>query len=360
MRTVDLEELASKQSGWLDASGPEADIILSTRARLARNAAGFKFVGKSTIKEKAEIETFIKDRLPRVPELDFRYLPLKDASVTDRLFLVERHLISKEHANADWPRGMAISKDGAVSIMVNEEDHLRIQVLRSGLRLRAAEEEAHHTEQLLAGILPFCFSSQFGYLTACPTNVGTGLRLSVLLHLPVLAMLNQIEQVFRVLSRLNYIVRGLYGEGTRASGDFFQISNHVTLGKSEMQTVAEMEKLVPQIIKFERDCRQRLLAENRVRIEDRVWRAYGILSHARAISSEETLEHLSAVRLGVNSGLIEKIPITLVNELFITTQPGHLQRRHSKTLSAAERDVVRAERIRERLRECRETPAGKG
>ncbi len=349
MRPVDLKELASRQSGWLDAGGPEADIIVSTRARLARNVVGFKFVGRSTLKEKAETEAFIKDRLPTVPELDLRYMPLKDTSATDRLFLVERHLISKEHANADWPRGMAIGKDGSVSIMVNEEDHLRIQVLRSGLRLHAAEEEAHDTEQLLAGVLPFCFSSQFGYLTACPTNVGTGLRLSVLLHLPVLAMLNQMEQVFRVLSRLNYIVRGLYGEGTRASGDFYQISNHVTLGKSEAQTVAEMEKLVPQIIKFERDCRQRLLAENKVRIEDRVWRAFGILSNARAISSEETLEHLSAVRLGVNTGIIEKIPIMLVNELFIATQPGHLQRKQSKTLSATERDVVRAECVRSAL-----------
>lgn len=349
MQAIDLDELASRQSAWLDASGPEADIIVSTRARLARNAVGFKFVGRATLKEKVETETFIRERLAFVPELDLRYLPLKDASATDRLFLVERHLISKEHANADWPRGIAIGKDDSVSIMVNEEDHLRIQVLRSGLQLRAAESEAYRVERLLACALPFCFSSRFGYLTACPTNVGTGLRLSVLLHLPVLAMLNQIEQVFRVLSRLNYIVRGLHGEGTRALGDFYQVSNHVTLGKSEEQTVSEMEKLVPQIVKFERDCRQRLLAEKRVRIEDRVWRAFGVLSHARAISSEETLEHLSAIRLGVNMGIVDHTPITLVNELFITTQPGHLQRKYRKTLSPAERDVVRADCIRAAL-----------
>ncbi|MDQ7780611.1 MAG: protein arginine kinase [Planctomycetota bacterium] len=352
MDEVNLDELATKPNTWLDASGPEADIVVSTRARLARNAAGHRFSTKATHKDKAEIETLASQKISELQDLNLHYVPLKEAPATDKLFLVERHLISKEHANADWPRGVAIAPESGISVMVNEEDHLRIQVLRSGFRLGEAEEAVYRVEDAIAKVLPFCFRPQFGYLTACPTNVGTGLRLSVLLHLPVLAMLNQIDQVFRVLSRLSYIVRGLYGEGTRASGDFYQISNHVTLGKSEQQTVAEMEKLIPQIVKFERECRVKLISENRTRLEDRVWRAFGILSNARAINSEETLEHLSAVRLGVNTGLIKRVPIGLVNDLFIATQPGHLQKLQNRMLSPAERDAVRADLIRRKLAEC--------
>jgi protein arginine kinase len=233
--------------------------------------------------------------------------------------------------------------------MVNEEDHLRIQGLRSGFQLRATWEQVDDIDSRLEKHLDYAFSPQFGYLTVCPTNVGTGMRASVMLHLPALVMTRQIDKVFQAVSKINLAVRGLYGEGTQASGDFYQFSNQPTLGKSEVEIIENIERVVPRIIEYERTVRDGLLEQRREVIEDKVWRAYGMLQTARTINSEETMDLLSAVRMGVNLKIIRDVEISTVNELFILTQPAHLQKMERSELNGPERDVTRATFIRNRL-----------
>jgi protein arginine kinase len=233
--------------------------------------------------------------------------------------------------------------------MVNEEDHLRLQVIRSGLQLDEAYDEIDRMDTALEGSLNFAYSPQFGYLTACPTNVGTGLRISVMMHLPAAALSKQMDKVLQSLQRLNYTVRGFYGEGTQPLGDFYQVSNQITLGKSERDIISELKRVIPEILKFERQWRHKLLEDEPRRLEDRVWRAYGVLKHARRITSEEATDLLSALRLGVTLNVITGIPHKVLNELFIFTQPAHLQKIERKILDPEERDSVRAEFIRRRL-----------
>ncbi|MBM4082023.1 MAG: protein arginine kinase, partial [Planctomycetes bacterium] len=300
--------------------------------------------------QKQEIEAYLRERVMRVGiDENLLYVNLADTEPVDRLFLVERHLISREHADGDGQRGVAFGRNEVVSLMVNEEDHLRIQVLRSGLELRETWERINHVDDLLVTQVNYAFSSRFGYLTACPTNAGTGLRASVMLHLPALSMARQIEKVFNAVGRLNLVVRGLYGEGTQASGDLYQISNQVTLGKSETDILKTIESVIPRITSYERMARKHLVEENRAQIEDRVWRSYGMLRTARTISSEETLHLLSQVRMGVNLGLIDNVKMKTVNELFILTLPAHLQKMQGRELDPDERNVVRASFVRSRL-----------
>lgn len=337
---------------WLSGSGPEADIVISTRLRLARNVAGFPFLTRTTDKQRAKLEALLREQI-QVTALgdDLVYLGLKESTAVDRLCLVERHLISKDHASGSGCRGVALGPSEMVSIMVNEEDHLRIQVLRSGFQPEEGFQEIRRLDSQLEQSVTFAFSDEFGYLTACPTNVGTGMRISIMLHLPGLVMTKQIEKVFHAVSKINLAVRGLYGEGTQASGDFYQISNQVTLGCTESDILKTVQDVVPQIIRYERNVRETLISENRRGLEDRVWRAFGMLEHARLITSEETMDLLSAVRMGVNLGMIDQVPIHLVNELFILTQPAHLQKMKGRKLETSERDVNRAEFIRRKLAE---------
>jgi protein arginine kinase len=235
--------------------------------------------------------------------------------------------------------------------MVNEEDHIRLQVLRSGFALDEAWQDIDKVDDLLEQRVSYAFSEEFGYLTACPTNVGTGMRASVMLHLPALVLAKQIEKVFRALQKINLAVRGLYGEGSRASGDFYQISNQVTLGKSETTILGEIRDVIPQIITYERQARQTLVRESRQLLLDKVSRAYGTLCSATMMTSEETMDLLSSVRLGVNLGLLEDVTIPTVNELFIHTQPAHLQKLMGQALDGEERNAARARYLRQRLRE---------
>jgi protein arginine kinase len=269
----------------------------------------------------------------------------------DRQFLVERQLISRELANSDGPRGVALDDRESVSIMVNEEDHLRLQVMRSGLDLDGAWQDIDRVDDSIEQKASYAYSEEFGYLTACPTNVGTGMRASVMLHLPALGLTKQIEKVFRALQKINLVVRGLYGEGSRASGDFYQISNQVTLGKSESTALTEIREVNQQIIAYERQARTALMRENRQGIQDRVARAFGTLQSATMMTSEETMELLSSVRLGVNLSLIEDLSISTVNELFLHTQPAHLQKLMGAPLDGEERNAARARYLRTRLRE---------
>jgi protein arginine kinase len=350
---MNLDNLTHTSGEWLRGTGPESDIVISSRIRLARNLAAFPFTNRASSYQKAEIETQLRDRIAKL-ELDPRlgYVNLPALSNLDRQFLVERQLISRELATADGPRGVALGPQETVSLMVNEEDHIRLQVMRSGFTLDETWQQIDNVDDLLEQRVGYAFSEEFGYLTACPTNVGTGMRASVMLHLPALEHTKQIEKVFRALQKINLAVRGLYGEGSRASGHFYQISNQVTLGKSETQILSEIHSVIPQIITYERQARGAWLRDNRQGLHDRISRAYGTLCSATMMTSEETMELLSYVRLGINLGLIDDITIPTVNELFIHTQPAHLQKLMGAALDGEERNAARARYLRTRLREA--------
>jgi protein arginine kinase len=345
---MQLDDLQRCSGEWLGGTGPESDIVISSRVRLARNLGRYPFLSRANPRDCGQIEREAREQLELVrPELS--YFNLQNLTLLDRQFLVERHLISREHAYGKGARGVGIGGNESISIMVNEEDHLRMQALSSGFQLRKSWEAIDDADSQLERGLEYAFSPQFGYLTVCPTNVGTGMRASVMLHLPALVMTNQIDKVFQAVSKINLAVRGLYGEGTRASGDFYQISNQQTLGKTEAEILDTIERVIPKIVGYERSVRESLLEQKREVIEDKVWRAFGMLQNARTITSEETMDLLSAVRMGVNLGLITDLAIRTVNELFIFTQPAHLQRLEKSELTSPQRDVTRAAFIRNRL-----------
>jgi protein arginine kinase len=354
---MNLDDLTHTSGEWLRGSGPESDIVISCRIRLARNLAAYPFTNRASGYQKAEIEAMLRDRIVKMelsPKLGYVNLP--GLSTLDRQFLVERQLISRELATADGPRGVALGPQETVSLMVNEEDHLRMQVMRSGFTLDEAWQEIDRVDDLLEERVTYAFSEELGYLTACPTNVGTGMRASVMLHLPALEFTKQIDKVFRALQKINLAVRGLYGEGSRASGHFYQISNQVTLGKSETTILGEIFSVIPQIIRYERDARTAWLRDNRTGLSERITRAYDTLRSAPMMTSEETMELLSYVRLGINLQLVDDLTIPTVNELFIHTQPAHLQKLMGATLDGEERNAARARYLRKRLREAGAMP----
>jgi protein arginine kinase len=352
MRIVDAFEGDGTSGGeWLSQRGAHSDIVISSRVRLARNVRRHRFAVKAESEERAEIEQELRYALGRVQfDEDMVYVDLGAASPLDAELLVERHLVSRELARGEGPRAACYAPSETVCVMVCEEDHLRLQVLRSGFELDDAWALADEIDDRIARRVDYAFSSRYGYLTCCPTNVGTGLRASVMLHLPALVYSKHIEKVFQAGSKMNLAVRGLYGEGTQALGDFYQISNQVALGLSEADVLERLNRVVPQFIDYERRLRDALLKGDRARLEDRVWRAYGVLRAARTITSDETLELLSAIRLGVNLGMLPgELTIETVNELFITSQPAHLQNLSQGTMEPRERDVARAELLRRRL-----------
>jgi len=347
---VNLEEIITSPSPWLDASGPEADIVLSTRVRLARNVAGRPFLSRLSMAEREELERYLREAIEEAtrPE-SFLWFDVDRLPEIDRRCLLERHVISREHATAEGPRGVAVSRDQRAAIMTNEEDHLRLQVYSAGLRLEETWRLADALDDRLEGRLTYAFSPTLGYLTACPTNVGTGMRLSVMLHLPALVLTRQIEKVFHAVARMRLAVRGIYGEGTQAVGDIYQISNQASLGRSEEDILENLGTVIPQIVEYERQARRVLVEESPTALDDRIHRAWGLLTHARSISSEETLMLLSAVRLGVHLGRLQGVDIRAVNELFLLTRRGHIQKIRGAELSESERDVARADYIRKRL-----------
>jgi protein arginine kinase len=345
---MNLEDLTRTSGEWLRGTGPESDIVMCSRIRLARNLADFPFTNRANRAERAEIETIVKNALAAT-DRQLAYFDVNTLNALDRQFLVERQLISRELAGGDGPRGVAVGPQENVSIMVNEEDHLRIQVMHSGLSLPEVWERINALDDRIEERLTYAFNPQLGYLTACPTNVGTGIRVGVMLHLPALVQTKQIDKVFRALHKINLAVRGLYGEGTQAFGDFYQISNQQTLGKSEQELIKDLSGVVPQIITYERTARQALLNERRQHLHDQVSRAYGVLKTAHTISSDETMHLLSSVRMGINLGLVDDLEIPTVNELFIHTQPAHLQKIQGKALEVDDRNIARATYLRNRL-----------
>ncbi|MFO0817692.1 MAG: protein arginine kinase [Pirellulales bacterium] len=345
-----LDALARQCGEWLRGTGPESDIVVSSRIRLARNLADFPFVRRCDDHARRTIERTVRERVQQVAEWsDSIYVDVFGLPPLDRQLLVERQMISRELSEGAGPRAVLIEPRETFSVMVNEEDHLRIQVMHSGFDLEPAWEQITRVDDLLEERLPYAFHEELGYLTACPTNVGTGMRVSVMFHLPGLVISREIDKVFRGLQKMNLAVRGLYGEGSQAVGDFYQISNQFTLGKTEAQLIERVSEIVPVLLEYERKARQSLLEHGRKELHDRVSRALGILRNAQTISSEETLLLLSSVRLGINLGLITDIEIATVNKLFVHTQPAHLQKLRGRELDTAERNEERATYLQKHL-----------
>jgi protein arginine kinase len=343
-----IESLSSAIGEWLKGTGPESDIVMSSRVRLARNVAHYPFVSKASDQERGEVEEFLRNQITRSPvgaQLD--YIDVEKLEAVDRQFLVERQLISREHADGEGARGVAIDGCEQVSLMINEEDHLRIQCMHSGLDLAGVWEQIRKVDDSLEAVVPYAFHARWGYLTACPTNVGTGIRVSVMLHLPALVITRQIDKVFRSLHKISLAVRGLYGEGSQALGDFYQISNQTTLGKTEEDLVGQVGDVVPVLIEYERRAREYLVKESQLNIHDQVSRAIGILRTAQTISAEETMQHLSRVRMGVLLGLIEDLTISEINALLVRTQPAHLQKLRGMELDSSDRNIERARYLRQ-------------
>ncbi len=346
-----LSDLTNQAGEWLRGNGPMSEIVISSRIRLARNVSGQPFLTRCTRHQQQALEAKVRETILAAqiaPQT--LYVDLEAAPEVDRQLLVERHLISKPHASAEGARGVAIGENETISIMVNEEDHLRLQVLRSGLQLEEAWEQITKIDDQLESTLDWAFHPRFGYLTACPTNVGTGIRVSVMLHLPALKLTGEIEKVFRAAKDMRLAVRGLYGEGTEATGDFYQISNQTTLGKTEDDIISDFKHLViPKIIDYEHHARKTLLNDRTVALDDKVFRALGVLQTARLVSSEETLSLLSHLRMGVNLGRIKDLDMRTINELFLLTQPAHLQKVQGRKLEGDARRAARADYIRHRL-----------
>lgn len=336
---------------WLRGEGPESDIVISSRIRVARNVIGFPLKARLSTDEEGVLCGHLRKRIAEaLPGEQLTYQDVKPMSEIERQVLVERHLISLDHANAGGQRGVATDPAGSLALMVNEEDHLRIQVLGAGLAIQELFDRTQSIMRSLERSIDFAFHPRFGYLTSCPTNVGTGMRISVMLHLPALVQSKHIEKVFNAVAKMNLAVRGFYGEGTKALSDFYQISNQVTLGKTPEELLDSVRPVLPKIVMFERELRDKILREDRLVLEDRVWRAFGTLTHARSMSSDEAFQLLSMIRMGVHVGLVPDLNIETVNELFLMAQPGHLQMlRGGAGLEPKERDVVRAQLIRERL-----------
>jgi len=346
-----IDDLTRTPGEWLATGGPMGDVVISSRVRLARNLAGHCFLGRASTDERARIERTLFDAIAacNFSHKTF-YVDIDKTNTLDRQLLVERHLISRQHAEGEGNRGVAIAAAETFALMINEEDHLRIQVLRRGLNLDDAWAETVQVDCALEALVDFAFHKEYGYLTACPTNVGTGLRVSVMLHLPALKLTNEIDKVFRAARDMRLAVRGLYGEGTDALGDFFQLSNQTTLGQSEEEILAGFrEHVIPAIVKYEKEARRTLKHDRLNALDDRVWRALGLLENARSISTEEALFLLSHLRMGVILERIKHIHLTDINDLFLAIQSAHLQKHEGKVLDGEGRSVIRAEMIRNRL-----------
>lgn len=341
-------------SQWMEGTGPSADIVLSSRVRLARNIDELPFPHRMSEEQGKQVLDVVGEavaRINRSRELGkLEMTPLASLTPLDRQVLVEKHLISPQLAQDARHAGVILRQDESISVMVNEEDHLRIQCLCSGLQLEEAHALAGRVDDALEQTVGYAFDEQRGYLTACPTNVGTALRASVMMHLPALVMTNQIGRVLTAISQLGLAVRGLYGEGTEAIGNIFQISNQITLGQTEEDIIANLKGVTRQIIDQERAARDALLKGTRDQLEDRVCRAYGLLGNARIMSSEEAMRLLSDVRLGIDLGLLPNLAPRALNELLVVTRPGFLHKLANQELTPFERDLKRASLIRERLR----------
>ena len=331
--------------------GPHDRIVMSSRVRLARNLRAASFPGWAKKPERVRILETVQPAVSSLPEMADSFAEAMDNfTALDKQILVERHLISREHAAKNVGSGLVLNRAETFSVMINEEDHLRMQALRPGFQIREAWTALDRMDSALEKKLEYAFDNELGYLTACPTNLGTGIRVSAMLHLPGLVLSEQINPIIQSVNKLGLAVRGLYGEGTEALGNVFQVSNQMTLGESETVIVERLEKVVSQIIEHEENARANLLEQKPKVVFNHIGRAYGVLANAHSISSKETMNLLSLLRLGVDLNLFPNTNRALVDELFLTTQPAHLQKQQSDKLSAEERDLIRADMVREQLK----------
>jgi protein arginine kinase len=359
---IDPRRFSDRIGSWLSSTGPESDVVVSCRVRLARNVDGLPFVARMDQKAALDLCARLHEELVAARlDGETHWVAMSDASPLVRVLLRERHLVSRDLAPADdgqaaLPgRAVAFGATESIAAMVNEEDHLRLQAMSSGFDLPRAWRRAQDLDRTLEARVPFAHTRTLGYLTGCPTNVGTGLRASVMMHLPALSLVrSELEKVFAAAQRTGLAVRGMYGEGSRAAGDFYQISNQITLGRSEEQLVADLQALVPAIVGFERDLRKMLGSERRAALQDRIQRSLGLLRTARALQTEQALAHLSTLRLGLALGLLEEPRLAVLNQLGVQVQKAHVQALSleepgSVLVEASERDRLRASLLRARF-----------
>lgn len=334
---------------WYIEKGPEFDVVISSRVRLARNFKEYPFPHKTTPEMQKEIVEKTRDALfsgnQKMSEV-FRFIDFSSLDMIDKAEFMEKHVVSKELLESNRYSGILLSEDEQISIMINEEDHLRIQCLAPGMQLTNAWNICNNIDDLLSEKIDFAWNENIGYLTSCPTNIGTAIRASVMMHLPALSMTGYIKSVLEALGKLGLAVRGMYGENTEASGNMFQFSNQITLGKSEEDILLSINNIARQIIEQERALRQEIVKQSKYRLEDMVYRSYGILKNARIMDTVETLKRLSDLRLGVDLGIIKDIDIMDINEMMLLVQPAGLQKKTGRLLKPEERDTCRADLVR--------------
>lgn len=344
-----VDDLIQRPGGWL-SMGSNSGVAISGRIRLARNISGVAFPGWAGQEECVRISHVLFDAFSKIDRTaDALCLHIEQLDPVDKLILQERHLISNELTLREAGSGVVVTHDERVSVMINEEDHLRLQVIMPGMDLAMMWEQVDALDTALEEHLHYAFDPEVGYLTACPTNVGTGMRASVMVHLPALNLIGEVESVIKGLSKIGLAVRGMLGEGTEAWGNMYQISNQVTLGESEENIITRLGKIVSEVIEHEQNARARLIEGCEERVRDLVGRSYGLLTQAYLVSSREALDLLSGLRLGIEMNMIKGADVGLLNELILLTQPGHLQRIMKQTIGPGERDAVRARIMREKL-----------
>ncbi len=346
-----VDELIKKNIPWLSSESQSSPIAISSRIRFARNVTGYNFPPKLNDENRNAIYEIVTHAVESCPIFkNAHHCQINELEEFAREVLLERHLISAEHmVSSEAGRGIVVSEDENFSIMVNEDDHVRLQGLRSGLQLREIHADLLQIDEAMDKKLHYAYRDDIGYLSSSPMNVGTGMRVSVMLHLPGLVYSKQIDQVINALSKMGIIVRGIFGEGSTALGNLFQISNNSTLGESEAQIVDRLTKVVNQVIIHEENARQTLLTVNETFTYDLIGRAYGVLKHAYLLDTREALSKLSALRLGVDLGIFAFLTTAKVNELFVATQPGHLQMYAQKALSPEDCEIFRANLVRNKL-----------
>ena len=331
---------------WYLGVGEQSDIVVSTRIRLARNLNEYPFPNKLNTKSRTALNNIIKDAVESDNKFDLRFVEMKSLARFEAASMAERHIISPEFASDHDGRALLISKDEDICIMLNEEDHIRIQIMKSGFALDEAYAVADEIDDLLGSKLEYAFDERIGYLTQCPTNLGTGMRASVMLHLPALTMNGQIHKLINTISKLGLTFRGAFGEGTKATGDMYQLSNQITLGISEEFAIRNLKAITLQLCANERAAREELLKS--IDTEDAIYRAYGTLKWARLLSTQELMDNLSLVRLGSVAGKIS-VPIETLNELMISMQPASINVMAAQKLDEKERDTIRATKVRNKL-----------